>query len=280
MNSQERIMFVHESGSVERPAIVFLHGNGTNGTMWRAHLAWFVDYHWLVPDFPGYGRSNDQEWVSLEETAKQIAELIHTRTATGRAHLVGLSLGERVAITLLSQAPDLLDHTIVDGAGVLPLAGLPFIRLGLRILQPFLKTNFVINTLARAMKIPAEGYMAFQQGMFAMSAPSFTHSFLQALSLRQPTGLEQVRCPTLFVAGEKEPAAVRQSNHMLAGIMPHAQSCEAPGLGHGWLAEAPALHCRMVEAWINNRPLPQELVAARSLRLQDKSAVPNEVTDG
>lgn len=42
--------------------------------------------------------------------------------------------------------------------------------------------------------------------------------------------------------------------------MPNAANYIAPRMGHGWLAEAPDLHCRMVQAWLHNEPLPEELV--------------------
>ena len=29
-------MYIHESGPVDRPSIVFLHGNGANGTIFQA----------------------------------------------------------------------------------------------------------------------------------------------------------------------------------------------------------------------------------------------------
>src|SRR5690349_13594249 len=122
-------MFVHESGSADRPTIIFLHGNGANGTMWKTHMERLVDYHCLAPDFPGYGRSHAQEWVSLQETANQIVELIRKSTVNAHAHLVGLSLGGSVVITLLSQASEHVDHAIVDGAGVLPLPGLPLMKV-------------------------------------------------------------------------------------------------------------------------------------------------------
>lgn len=253
-------MFVHESGSTDRPTIVFLHGNGSNGTMWKKHMDRLADYHCLAPDFPGYGRSADQEWVSLDETADQIIDVIRNRIQPAKVHVVGLSLGGSTAITLLSKAPDLIDHAIIDGAGVLPLPGLGFMKIGFHLLQPFLHTHMVIKTIARSMKIPDDGFEEFEQNMRSMSSSSFTRSFLQALSLRQPPGLDQVQCPSLFVAGEKEPRAVNESNAMLARSMPNAQSRMAPDLGHGWLAEAPDLHIRMVQAWLSDQPLPAELV--------------------
>ena len=43
-------MYVHESGPVQGPVVVFLHGDGTNGTMWVHHLNRLKDYHCLAPD--------------------------------------------------------------------------------------------------------------------------------------------------------------------------------------------------------------------------------------
>ena len=42
--------------------------------------------------------------------------------------------------------------------------------------------------------------------------------------------------------------------------MPNAPNYIAPRLGHGWFAEAPDLHYRMVQVWLHNEPLPEELV--------------------
>jgi pimeloyl-ACP methyl ester carboxylesterase len=69
----------------------------------------------------------------------------------------------------------------------------------------------------------------------------------------------EARCPTLFVAGEKE-GTVRASNAALAALMPHATACFVPGLGHAWFAWRHDLHVRMVEAWLADEPLPTELV--------------------
>jgi pimeloyl-ACP methyl ester carboxylesterase len=86
-------MFIHESGSPERQTIVFLHGNGANGSMWKTHMAQMADYHCLAPDFPGFARSEGQEWISLAATTDEIIKWVQQRTPQGRVHIVGLSLG-------------------------------------------------------------------------------------------------------------------------------------------------------------------------------------------
>jgi len=252
-------MFVRESGPADAPAILFLHGNGSSGLMWKEHMERLTDFYCLAPDMPGFGCSGDREWVSLEETAREVADLLRSRLRDARAHVVGLSLGGSTALTLLGRTPDRIDRAIIDGAGVLPVAGLGFLKVGLRILQPFLHTNVVTRTIARTMNIPEGGYEEFRQGMLASSRSSFTRSFLQSLTMGQPPGLENVTRPVLFVAGEREPEAVRASNAMLAHKLPHGECRVAPAMGHGWLAEAPDLHTEMVRAWVSGRPLPLEL---------------------
>ncbi|MGW8222857.1 MAG: alpha/beta fold hydrolase [Syntrophobacteria bacterium] len=253
-------MFVHESGSLEGPSIVFLHGNGANGSMWKSHMERLADFHCLAPDFPGFGQSRSEEWISLDATTDQVIQLVQDRTAQDQVHIVGLSLGGSVAMTWLGKAPQFVDHAIVDGAGVQPLPGLPLMKIGFGIMQPFLHNDFVIRIIAGMMKIPAEDYEEFKKGMLLMSPSSFTRSFLQASSMELPPGLQEVTCRVLFVAGEKEPQAVKQSQASLAGLLSSAESCIAPGMGHGWLAEAPDLHCRMIRRWIQEEQIPTELV--------------------
>jgi pimeloyl-ACP methyl ester carboxylesterase len=253
-------MFVHESGSPGSPAIVFLHGNGANGTMWKTHMEQLADFHCLAPDFPGFGQSGDTEWASLGATTDGVISSVRERTSQARVHILGLSLGGSVALTWLAVAPDMVDYAIIDGAGVRPVAGLPLMRIGFRLMQPFLHTHFVIRTIANMTNISEGDYPGFRRGMLATSPSSFRRSFLEAAAMQRPSGLDRVEGRTLFVAGEREPEAVRQSQAELARLMRNAACYVAPGMGHGWLAEAPDLHCRMVRAWLRDEEAPEELV--------------------
>jgi pimeloyl-ACP methyl ester carboxylesterase len=161
---------------------------------------------------------------------------------------------------LLGKYPDLIDHAIIDGAGVLPIAIAPLMKLVFRLIEPIIKTNPVISLMAKSLNLPKEGIADFERDMRAMSTRSFRRSWSQALDLRCPPGLEKATCPSLFVAGQKELKETHQSNRMLAKMMPNAQCRMAPNMGHGWLTEASELHCRMVCAWINDQSLPSELL--------------------
>ncbi len=116
-------MYVHESGDPNAQAIVFLHGAGVSGRMWRLHMARLAAFHCLAPDLPGFGQSNGMRLTSRVATADLVAELIEARVPAGSAHVVGLSWGGAIAHALLDRRPRLVDRVVIDGAGVLPSFG-------------------------------------------------------------------------------------------------------------------------------------------------------------
>jgi pimeloyl-ACP methyl ester carboxylesterase len=254
---------IRPAGEAILPAVVLLHGVGGNGSMWTDLVAGLPDYHCLAPDLPGHGRSRAIAWKSLAESGRLVAELIEERAAGGKAHVVGLSLGGSVALELLATRPDLLDHVIVDGCGVLrsPLAG-PM-TIGVSLISPFLRFAPVASLIGRAFGVtPGDGLDAFVAQMQAVDGRSFRRAFADANDMRLSPRLLAAPCPTLLVAGERELKHVRASNRLLGGRMPHAEARMMPGASHGWgPAQFPDIHLRMVEAWIAGRPLPAELVA-------------------
>jgi len=258
-------LYVHESGTPGAPAIVFLHANGASEGMWDRHMRRLAGYHCLAPDLPGHGRSNQLPWTSLDNTTQQVVGLIEERIPARQAHVVGLSLGGVVAHTLLAHRPELLDRVVIDGAGVLPSRGVGLWKLGMALIAPLIHRKWVISLLYRALggdpDDPA-GQAAFAVDLRAVSPSAFRRAFADANDNHRFSKAElSASCPTLLVAGEREPGAVRASNAALAAMMPNAVARFAPGGGHGWLAGAAELHVRMVEAWITGQQLPAELAA-------------------
>jgi pimeloyl-ACP methyl ester carboxylesterase len=249
------VLHVHESGDPGKPAVVFLHGAGVSGLMWRDHMARLTGIHCLAPDLPGHGKSNRQPWISLGATARDIADVIEARVPARRAHVVGLSVGGAVAHTLLATRPELLERVIIDGAGALPWPGrVPFLA-GLALVTPFLHTAPVIGMLSRSVgQIPE----VIRGQIKIASRRAFLRSYRDALSLRLARTEISATCPTLLVAGERE-RPVRKSNAALGSLMPKATARYVPALGHGWLGTQLELHIAMVEAWLAGRELPSGL---------------------
>ena len=263
-----------EVGQAGRPTIVLLHGVGNDGSMWSDLMARLPGYHCLAPDLPGHGRSRSIPWRSRAASAQLVAELIERRETGGRAHVVGLSLGGSVALELLSMRPDLLDHVIVDGCAAVrnPFAG-PM-KVGVSAISPFLRFAPVARLIGRTFGVRSDDALdAFVRQMQAVEPRSFRRAFADANEMRATAALLRAPCPTLLVAGEREMRHVRASNALLARRMTRADARFMPGANHGWgPAQFPDIHRRMVLAWIEDRPLPEEL-SVEAVRSADREPV-------
>jgi pimeloyl-ACP methyl ester carboxylesterase len=251
---------VHESGTAGSPAVVFLHGAGASGLMWREHMARLGDrFHCLAPDLPGFGASNQLAPLTADETADLVADLIRSRVPSGRAHVVGLSWGGGVTHRLLARHPELVDRAVIDCAGVLTARGGSLLMLGLAAVAPFVHTRPVVALFSRIIGMDETG----RDDLRRASPRAFRRAFVEG-SRGGVSAVElAASSPTLLTAGESE-TAIRPSNAAQAALMPRAEARFAPGVGHGWLARRTDLHVRMVEAWLTGQELPAELPVERA----------------
>jgi pimeloyl-ACP methyl ester carboxylesterase len=79
-------MTIHEGSSPGRQDVVYLHGNGASGAMWKAHMEALSDFHCLVPDFPGFSRTGDREWKYLSAPTGEVIRLVQERTPEHGPH--------------------------------------------------------------------------------------------------------------------------------------------------------------------------------------------------
>ncbi len=254
-------LYVHETGTPGAPSIVFLHGVGTGGWMWDRQIAALADFHCLNVDLPGHGKSNHETWVSLTDTADQIAALIEARATNGRAHVVGLSLGAYVALVLLEHHADVLDRVVMSGVTAAPMPNRALLRPQLWLMSFLTKRRWFVNMQARLLRLPPDMQPALVENLQALSMQAYRRIWEEAAQFQVPP-LHHVNTPTLITAGGSESKIITQAVGAIAKIMPNAQGWLAPGLGHGWNVEAPDLFTAMVRAWMMGTPLPSGLQVA------------------
>jgi pimeloyl-ACP methyl ester carboxylesterase len=255
------LLFLQVSGPPGGTPIVFLHPSGSNASAWVPHLHALAPHHrCLAVDLPGHRHSRQVGWVSLASTADAVADLIAAQPG-GRAHLVGLSLGGSLALTMMARRPEVLDHVVVDGAGALPNRWAWALKAAVSGGSPVLHTRPAIHAMGAALRVSAEDLPSFADGMRAIPPSVFRRAFCQAQDVRITDELLRFDKPVLLVAGEHDPAATRLSNATLAAALPHAAARFMPALGHAWMATRPQLHVEMVRCWIEDQPLPEDLRA-------------------
>jgi len=251
--------FVDESGSGNRDAVVLLHGLGTSGWMWqRIAPVLAEDLHVLVPDLPGHGRSA-RRWVSLADTAQAVAEVIRSRTAAGRAHVVGLSLGGYVATLLAADEPAVVRSVVVSGVNVLPFAHPTMMRLFNRVVGPFATSAPLVRANAKALKIPAADLPGYRAAAREMARGTFTRVGEEVTEFKVPAAAGSSPCRLLALAGAEENEMILRSLPALTEGFARAEARLVPGVGHAWSGEAPELFAATVRAHIADTPLPAEL---------------------
>jgi pimeloyl-ACP methyl ester carboxylesterase len=131
-------------GPREAPAIVFLHGTRFSRRQWWPQMRILSSrYRCVAIDLPGHGERASEPW-SFEAARAAVIAAIEAEVPSGRAVLVGLSLGGYVAIDVAEAEPDRVAGLVLAGcsgeaigAMAMPFRGLAwaFERLPSPVLQ-------------------------------------------------------------------------------------------------------------------------------------------------
>jgi pimeloyl-ACP methyl ester carboxylesterase len=267
------MLYTSVHGNPSNPTIIFLHGGGGAGWMWQPQVdALQADYHILAPDLPEHGRSASIKPFSIAGSAEQVAELIRAQAHAGRAHVVGLSEGAQVAVALLAAAPELVDHAILSSALVHSMYGMDRFGAGLWIatyhsIEPLNKYDWWMRLNMKSNGIPLRFLPEMREIYQSMTAEAFGHVIAENQRFRLPAGLERVKVPTLVVGGWKEYKVMHQSIRDVASAIPGSQAClvhHTQKLSmpqeHNWSMNAPELFTHTLRAWMEDMPLPHEIM--------------------
>lgn len=249
---------MRESGPVDAPAIVFLHGGLMSGWTWAPVVERLPRYRCLVPDLPQYGKSVDLGPFEMARAADAVAELIRTRTSTGRAHVVGFSLGAQVGLQLLATQPQTVDRAVFTSTFVNTM---PAVHLARRLAGLFARTTvFRWALISRYWDAhDAAQNEGYRRDARLNSGRQFAHIAVASAGFTVPLGLEKAFAPALFVTGDKELRLLRRWAAVLTRSMPNAVDRLAAGMGHNWPLRNPDLFSHVVDAWLTQTALPAEI---------------------
>ena len=228
-----------------RPTVVFLHGAGLDHS-WFGLQSRYFGYHGrnvLALDFPGHGRSEGPPLATVEQMASwlmQILDAVRIRSAS----LVGHSMGSLVALECAARWPQRVERIALIGIAYPMKVGEAFLEAARRNEQ----TAYDMDTIwAHAPKVPLGGNPNPGMWMYgdtlarlARLAPGVLHAGLKACN-DYAAGIEsaaKVKCPALFILGERDLMTPRKAAAPLVQALPGARTVALPS-GHSIMAEAP-----------------------------------------
>ena len=238
--------------------LVLLHGFMGRGSGWGAHATAFArHFRVVVVDLPGHGRSGtprDPARASVERTADDLAAILRGEGCSP-AHLLGYSLGARVALRLAVAHPEALRRLVLES----PSAG-----LAVEADRHARRARRAADE-GRAGRLERDGMQAFvdeweRESVFASHAglPPARAARLRTERLQnRPAGLAaslrgagqgsmeplherlgRVAAPALVIAGALDPTGRARAEAVAAGI-PGARLEIVAGAGHAPHLETP-----------------------------------------
>jgi pimeloyl-ACP methyl ester carboxylesterase len=105
--------------------VLLIHGGGVSGCDWDLVEPYLRSYHLLLPSLftnaslelaryrPIVGKANEADWQA--RYVECLASLIRSNAKSGRAHIVGASLGGCFALALVAKYPELSSSLLVSG---------------------------------------------------------------------------------------------------------------------------------------------------------------------
>ncbi len=252
---------ITEYGQDNPTSLVFLHGLGVSSWMWYDQVEDLQnEYHLITIDLPGNAESYQIEWKSFTDTAHQLASIIRDKAHGGRAHIIGLSLGGYSAIHLLQYHPEVVESMIVSGVTTRPFNRQGLWRVAMKFLSRAMGWSPLISLSAKMMQLPTEFVPLYKRDSKRLTPATIQRIYAEVLNFTLPQSIGNCPHRLLAVAGDKEAGLVKDSLPDFPTIMPTAMSALVPNAHHGWNGEHPNLFTEMLRAWVENMPVPDELM--------------------
>ena len=236
-----RIGYEERTGGEGLP-ILFLHGVGSDKSVWRPQLAHFGGRRRaLALDYPGYGESEFYPNATRDDFAAAILAAMEA-LGVGRAHVCGLSLGGVIAIAMHALAPQrcasliLADSFAVhpDGNGIFERSTEASRLMGMRALAET-RVDMLLGSAATA-ELRAE----VVETMAAIDPTAYRTGADAVWLADQRDRARAIDAPTLVLCGSEDRITPPALSEELARLIPGAKLELIEAAGHLANAEQPA----------------------------------------
>jgi len=241
------------SGPAGAPVVALLHGLGSCGDDWAPQVPALVErYRVLAIDLPGHHRSSRPRGaLSIARMATEVDALLD-RLAIERAHVVGLSLGGCVALALALTAPARVRSLVVINAfaRLRPSGAREALRGAGRVLLALAAPMPLVAAHVARGAFPRADQATLREAATARLAANRRRHYLACLGALMrfdvESRLDEIRCPTLVVAGALDVTVPLAAKEALARSIPGARLCVVGDSRHVTHYDQPAAFNRLL----------------------------------
>lgn len=236
---------VETSGSADAPPVLFLHGGGVGGWMWRPVVeALDGEVLAIVPDLPGHDHSAGLAYHSHHRTATQLPAVIE-REARGPVTVVGFSMGAQLAVLLAAERPDLVASVVAVSAQAIPT---PAAKVTLGVVGAsagLARYAWFARLQSRALSVPEALVPDYVRTSQKLSRDTLVTTVGENIRFTPPAGWAKFPGRALIMFGSREAEIVKASGRVLHEALPGSEVEMVVGCGHGIPLERPV--------WFANR---------------------------
>jgi esterase len=268
-------LFFHQLGEGE--PLILLHGLfGMSDNLMPIAREFAHSYTVYVPDMPNHGRTEHSKNMDYSSMARDVV-LLMDEQGIKQAHILGHSMGGKVAMTIARDYPQRVKSLIV--ADIAPVSYPPFhekILKGLftvllnqpsnrrqadQVLEEFVDDEGIRRFLLKSLVAGLEGEpMSWRFNLEGIS--NDYHKLREGVPFEVPFA-----GPALFIKGELSDYITREHEDAIRSYFPDFQFKMIQNAGHWLHAEKPAAFVKLVENFLSDQT--SELAAERAESVLD-----------
>ena len=232
------------------PAVIFLHGLGGNRSNWQDQLPVFAGkFRALAWDARGYGASGDYDGpYDFGDVCDDLIRVLDHFNIE-RSHIVGLSMGGRIALEMSGRYPDRIASIVFastsarPGEGPTPAQRDEALRLRRKPFEDGLGARAMAENLAATLmsdNASPEMRARVIESCASVHPECYLKSVETVVTYSGYPPYETVAAPTLVITGTEDKLAPPSFAEQIASKVPNSKLVILEGAGHLSNIEQPA----------------------------------------
>ena len=223
-----------EYGKENKEVIILLHGGGLSWWNYKEVAEKLsINYHIVLPILDGHAGS-DADFISIEDNARKIINLIDENFG-GKVLLIGgLSLGGQILIEILSQRGEICEHALIESALVIPS------KLTYLMIKPafgscygLIKNKWFSQLQFKSLRIKEELFDDYYRDTCYISKKNMI-AFLEANSIYSlKDTIKDSKAKVYIFHGDKEIKLIKKSSKLINENISGSTLKVLPKLYHG-----------------------------------------------
>ena len=240
-----------EAGGGDALPIIFLHGVGSDKSVWAPQLEHFSASRRAVAfDYPGYGESDPAGPGTTRDDFATAILAAMTALGIQRAHVCGLSLGGVIAIAMHHSAPQRCASLILADSFAVHPDGPAIYDRSIAASEQMSELAAARTPVLLAPGASEDLHQEVRETMARIDPEAFRIGAEAVWLADQRDRVAAIAVPTLVLVGAEDTVTPPSLSRELAEAIPGAQLHILAGAGHLANIERPADFNRLVEEFV------------------------------